>query len=49
MLSAGTLPGSVDYKVVYTFNTSREVWFFIADDFGSFRVVVVLLQMIQTI
>jgi hypothetical protein len=48
-LSSGTLPGSVDYEVVYTFNTSREVWFFIVDDFGSFRVVVVLLQSIQTI
>ena len=45
MVFSGTLPGSVDYKVVYTFDTSREVWFFIADDVGSFRVVVVLLQM----
>ena len=49
LLSSGTLPGSVDYKVVYTFNTSREVWFFIADDLGPFIVVVVLLQTIQTI
>ena len=49
MLSSGTLPGSVDYEVVYAFNTSREVWFFIADEVGSFRVVVVLLQMIQTV
>ena len=49
LISSGSLPGSVDYKVVYAFNTSREVWFFIADDLGSFRVVVVLLQTIQTI
>jgi hypothetical protein len=49
LLSSGTLPGSVDYEVVYAFNTSREVWFFIADDLGSFIVVVVLLQTIQTI
>ena len=49
MISSGILPGSVDYKVVYAFNTSREVWFFIADDLGSFIVVVVLLQTIQTI
>ena len=49
MLSSGTLPGSVDYEVVYSFDTSGEVWFFIADDFGSFRVVVALLKSIQTI
>ena len=49
LISSGSLPDSVDYKVVYAFNTSREVWFFIADDLGSFRVVVVLLQSIQTI
>ena len=49
MISSGSLPGSVDYKVVYAFYTSREVWFFIADDLGSFIAVVVLLQMIQTI
>ena len=45
VLSSGTLPGSV----VYAFDTSREVWFFIADDLGSFIVVVVHLQTIQTI
>ena len=49
VLSSGTLPDSVDYEIVYTFDTSREVWFFIADDVCSFRVVVVLLQMVQTI
>ena len=49
MFSSGTFPGSVDYEVVYTFDTSREVWFFIADDLGSFRIVAVLLQTIQTI
>ena len=49
MISSGSLPGSVDYKVFYAFNTSREVWFFIADDLGSFGVVVVLLQTVQTI
>ena len=49
LISSRSLPGSVDYEVVYDFNTSREVWFFIADDLGSFIVVVVLLQSIQTI
>ena len=49
LISSGSLPGSVDYEVVYAFNTSREVWFFIADNLGSFRVVVVLLQTTQTI
>ena len=49
MISSESLPGSVDYKVVYALNTSREVWFFIADDLGSFRVVVFLLQTVQTI
>ena len=49
MLSSGTFPGPVDDEVVYAFDTSGEVWFFIADDFCSFRVVVVLLQSIQTI
>ena len=49
MLSSGTLSGSVDYEVFYSFDTSGEVWFFIADDVGSFRVVVVLLQMVQTV
>jgi hypothetical protein len=49
LISSGSLPGSVDDEVVYAFYTSREVWFFIADDLGSFIVVVVLLQTIQTI
>jgi hypothetical protein len=49
LISSGSLPGSVDYEIVYAFDTSREVWFFIADDLGSFIVVVVLLQTIQTI
>ena len=49
LISPGSLTGSVDYLIVYAFNTSREVWFFIADDLGSFRVVVVLLQTVQTI
>ena len=49
LISSGSLPGSVDDEVVYALDTSREVWFFIADDLGSFIVVVVLLQTIQTV
>jgi hypothetical protein len=45
----GTVPGSVDYEVVYTFYTSGEVWLFIADVFCSFLVVGVLLKSIQAI
>jgi hypothetical protein len=49
LFSFGTVPGSVDYKIVYTFYTSGEVWLFIADFFCSFLVVDVLLKTIQAI
>jgi hypothetical protein len=49
LFSLGTVPGSVDYKVVYAFYSSGEVWLFIADVFCSFLVVDVLLKAIQTI
>ncbi|KAK1647954.1 hypothetical protein QYE76_065759 [Lolium multiflorum] len=45
----GVVSASVDYEVVYSFYTSGEVWFFIADPICSFWVVVVLLKTIQAI
>ena len=49
LFSFGTVPESIDYKIVYTFYTSGEVWLFIADFFCSFLVVDVLLKTIQAI
>jgi hypothetical protein len=49
LLSFGTVPGSVDNKVVHSLYTSGEVWLFIAYPICSILAVGVLLKTIQEI